>query len=132
MPTSPETARGDVARSHPHHWINVTAEDIPHGWIDDMVKRLFEELNRQILRCENAAQKETKEDNTPDLREQDSLTLARLEGTLNRLNKLDTQRAALRNTKADRSRRAKRAAIRSQILDGHDAGRTDASEGEAQ
>lgn len=132
MTTSPETARGDVARTHPDYWINVTAEDIPHGWIDDMVKRLFEELNRQMLRLENAAQKETKEDNTADLREQESLTLARLEGTLNRLNRLDMQRATVRNTKASRSRRAKRAAIRSQILGGNDPETARESEGEGQ
>jgi hypothetical protein len=132
MTTHPQDADRVYARERPEHWIGITAEDIPHGWIDDMVKRLFEELNRQMLRLENAAQIEKKEDNTPDLREQESLTLARLEGTLNRLNRLDMQRATVRNTKATRSRRAKRAAIRSQILGGHDAGTTGGSEGEGQ
>ena len=132
MTTDPQDGGRVYARERPEHWIGLTAEDIPHGWIDDMVKRLFEELNRQMLRLENAALKETKEDNTPDLREQESMTLARLEGTLNRLNRLDIQRATIRNTKAARSRRARRAAIRSQILGGQDAGGTGGSEGEGQ
>ncbi|MEJ1967106.1 MAG: hypothetical protein WDN03_00505 [Rhizomicrobium sp.] len=54
MTTNAQDAGDAVARTHPRHWIGINAEDIPQGWIDDMVKRLFEELNRQILRVENA------------------------------------------------------------------------------
>lgn len=42
------------SRTHPKHWEGVVAEDIPHGWMDDMVKRLFEMINRDMIRLENA------------------------------------------------------------------------------
>jgi hypothetical protein len=32
----------------------VEAEDIPQGWMDDMVKRLFDVLNRRMIRLEMA------------------------------------------------------------------------------
>ncbi len=53
MKQSPETGSA-YTRTHPKHWVDVTAEDIPHGWMDDMVKRLFEILNRDMIRLENA------------------------------------------------------------------------------
>jgi len=53
MKLSPETGSA-YPRTNPNHWIDVTAEDIPHGWMDDMVKRLFEIINRDLIRLENA------------------------------------------------------------------------------
>jgi len=55
METDPETERRAFARTHPNHWIGIDAKDIPTGWMDDMVNRLFEELNRQIAAAENAS-----------------------------------------------------------------------------
>ena len=138
MTTDPETVRRAFAREHPKHWIGITAEDIPHGWIDDMVKRLFEELNRQMLRAEHSSTKATTPDKAgnydddTERRDTDSLIFSRLQGSMQRLTNLEMQRATLRNTKAARSRRAKRAAIRSQILGGHDAEAAGESEGEGQ
>ena len=122
MTTSPETARGVFARSNPKHWIGITAEDIPPGWIDDMVKRLFEELNRQMLRAQHSSKNAlTKKqdgtyDDSTDARDQDSLIFSRMQNSLNRLTKLEMERATLRATKGARSRRATRAAIRSKVL----------------
>jgi hypothetical protein len=122
METDPETVPRAYARTDPRHWKNLTAEDIPHGWIDDMVKRLFEELNRQMLRAQhssaNALKKKqdgTYEDDT-DARDQDSLILSRLQGSMQRLTKLEMERATLRTTKNARKRRDTRAAIRSKVL----------------
>jgi len=122
----------EYARTSPKHWINLQAEDVPQGWIDDMVKRLFEELNRQMLRMEHAHAKERKEDDDADKREQDSLTLARLEGTLNRLTRLEMQRADLRATKTARKRRDVRAAIRSKVLGAIERSRAENRDGESQ
>jgi len=141
MTTDPETARRVSARANPNHWKNVTAEDIPHGWIDDMVKRLFEELNRQMLRFEHlgtTAEVDVNEGNTgnslpiarknresglsPAERERDSRTLARLEGTLNRLTKLEMQRASLRATKTARRNTETRGSVLGEIMAGPAAG----------
>ncbi len=105
METDPETEGRVYARTHPKHWINVTAEDIPPGWIDDMVKRLFDELNRQILRVEHASAA-IPDQKRPDgsfahdenMREQHARTLKSLQTSLERLMKLDTARTSQRKT----------------------------------
>ena len=53
-------------------------------------------------------------------------------GTLNRLTKLEMQRATLRTTKAARSRRATRASIRSTVLGANDAAAKNAGDRESQ
>jgi hypothetical protein len=53
MNTCPERG-AQYARTHPKHWVGVTAEDIPQGWMDDMIKRLFDILNRDMIRLESA------------------------------------------------------------------------------
>jgi hypothetical protein len=134
MTTQTETSGGDEPRpigTRSKDWKGITAEDIPHGWIDNMVKRLFDELNRQILRVENLAeQDEVKQPGTGDReqdkiarkaremtpaaaasREQDSRTLARLQGSLARLTKMEMERAAIRSTKSNRSRNQHRAKL---------------------
>jgi hypothetical protein len=42
------------SRTHPKYWEGVEAEDIPQGWMDHMVKRLFNILNRRMIRLERA------------------------------------------------------------------------------
>jgi hypothetical protein len=139
MATDPETVRRDFARTNSNYWKNLTAEDIPSGWIDDMVKRLFDELSRQMLRFENTGSTApigegneptqnkkacNRDDLTPAQREQDARTLARLEGTLNRLSKLEMQRASLRATKTTRGRTETRGSILSEIMAGSGTGGT--------
>jgi hypothetical protein len=134
MTTQTETSGGDEpypTSTRSKDWKGITAEDIPHGWIDNMVKRLFDELNRQILRVENlAGQDEAKRPGTGDrekdkllrkqqestpaaaaTREQDSRTLARLQGSLARLTKMEMERAVIRSTKSNRSRNQHRAKL---------------------
>jgi len=138
MTTDPRTGRRFFARTDPRHWKNLTAKDIPPGWIDDMVKRLFEELNRQMLRFEHLGttaevdvnggntdknlpidRKAREKELTPAQREQDGRTLARMEGTLTRLTKLEMQRASLRaTTKKARGKGETRGSVIDQIMAG--------------
>jgi hypothetical protein len=68
--------------------------------MDNVVKRLLEQVNRQLIRAENA--KDEDEDNDAKTRDMNSRSLARLELTLERLVRLETQRAKSRaTTKAD-------------------------------
>jgi len=137
MTTDPQDGGRVYARERPEHWIGLTAEDIPHGWIDDMVKRLFEELNRQMLRAQNSSKnalierKDGTYDDSTDARDQDSLILSRLQNSMNRLNKLDTERATLRHTKNAKTRREMRAAIRSRVLGAIERSRAGNRDGES-
>jgi hypothetical protein len=106
METTPQNGARVYARTHPKHWININAEDIPPGWIDDMVKRLFEELNRQMLRVERTSKQvsdkklpngEYKDD--PEEREQHAQTLSSLQRSLERLIVLETGRLPARKVK---------------------------------
>jgi hypothetical protein len=154
----PPTAKGrpmtnahrgrEYARTNPKHWINLTAEDIPPGWIDDMVKRLFEELNRQLLRFEKTGSTDPvdveagnasgpaqtgergDEKSIAAAREQDARTLARLQASLERLTKMEMDRASLRATKSSRTRGETRAQIQSDVLARHESGRTRGEGGE--
>jgi hypothetical protein len=123
MTTDPETERRAYSRENSKHWINLTAEDIPVGWIDDMVKRMFEELNRQLIRIERTSvqmsdkknAKDEYEDN-PDEREQHARTLARIQTQLERLTEMELKRASLRATKKSHKPRDTRAEIQRRIL----------------
>jgi hypothetical protein len=55
-PISQETGRV-YPRENSKHWIGVEAADIPQGWMDDMVKRVFDVLNRNLIRLETAQAK---------------------------------------------------------------------------
>ncbi|HEY4941633.1 MAG TPA: hypothetical protein VII56_09395 [Rhizomicrobium sp.] len=105
METTPEDGARVYARTHSKHWTNISAEDVPPGWIDDMVKRLFDELNRQLLRVERASEQiSDKKDasgkypDTSDEREQHARTLKSLQTSLERLTLLDAKRETLRKT----------------------------------
>jgi hypothetical protein len=148
--TDTGTARR-YARTNPKYWINVTAEDIPPGWIDDMVKRLFEELNRQMERFEKTGSTDPVDINAGNAspgtqtrknensstaseaasREQDARTLARLQASLERLTKMEMDRASLRATKSTRSRSETRADIQSAVLARFEPGATPATNGDS-
>ena len=138
MDTTPEDGARVYARTHPKHWINITAEDIPPGWIDDMVKRLFEELNRQLIRIERTSMQVTDKknasdeyDDNPDEREQHARTLARIQTQLERLTQMEMERASLRATKKFRKPRESRADVQRTILGVLDAGSAPKSSGGA-
>jgi hypothetical protein len=60
MKLSPPTGSA-YPRTSSKHWNGVVAEDIPQGWMDDMVKRLFEMINRDMIRLETAQLKASTE-----------------------------------------------------------------------
>ena len=83
----------------------LTPEDINSDWLDDMVKRLFNELDRQMKQVEDSRTAST--DATG--RAANARTLASLERTLERLSRTERERAAQRTSKAltkDGNRRA--------------------------
>jgi hypothetical protein len=90
-----EQKRGSFADTAMRAWIGREAEDVPSGWMDNVVKRMLEQVNRQLIRVEDA--KET-EDNTPESRDMNSRALARLQLTMDRLVRLETQRSKSRAT----------------------------------
>jgi len=70
--------------------------DINPDWLDNMVKRLFTEVQRQLSQVEGFKA----ESNTGVAeREKNARTLASLEHTLERLNRLDAERSAIRKSK---------------------------------
>lgn len=67
--------------------------DIDTNWLEDMVKRLFTELTRQLEKIETSAAE------TPSERAADARSLATLERTLERLMKLEHAHATKHETK---------------------------------
>ena len=137
METDPETACRGYARTHPKHWINITAEDIPPGWIDDMVKRLFEELNRQIIRVERVSeQKSDKKDaqgnyeDDPEEREQNARVLASLHRSLERLTAIEAGRAPQRKSRKTEKPGETRARLIQRLSDQRERARTGNISGE--
>ena len=139
METDPEAERRALPRTNARHWIGVSAEDIPPGWIDDMVKRLFDELNRQMIRVEQISIQESDKKNAsnqhednPDVREKAIRTLGRLQSQLERLTRMEMERASLRATKTTRTRNETRAGIRRDVLAAVESARTRNGTGEPQ
>lgn len=75
----------------------ITLDDIKSDWMDLMVKRLFRELNRQLLQVEN----EKPTDNTKRL--ENARTLASLQQTLEKLARLERERELVREKKVKKS-----------------------------
>lgn len=70
--------------------------DAPENeWLDDMVKRLMTELERQL----KAVAEARGEEGTAQTRAADARTLAALERTLERLSRLERERNAVREKK---------------------------------
>jgi hypothetical protein len=95
--TKDETDRHD-ADADMDAWVDRVADDVPFGWMDNMVRRLLKQVNEQLKKFEDGTKKE--ETNTADNRDLNSQTLHRLELTLGRLIRLETERAKTRATKA--------------------------------
>ena len=117
MKTCPEKGSANTRESI-KHWVGVTADDVPPGWIDDMVKRLFEIINRDMIRLEGVqlaeSDKDTdalhKEAKTPEqileaVRQRERLA-TEIRRNLEKLSALETKRAQPRRTE-----RRKKAAI---------------------
>jgi hypothetical protein len=73
----------------------VTPEDIDSEWMNDMVKRLFKELNRQMCQLESIKEGT----GTAPNRAANARTLSALERTLERLARMERERELLREKK---------------------------------
>jgi hypothetical protein len=126
MPITHEpNGRGPYGLTNPKAWINVTAKDIPPGWIDNMVKRLFDEANRQLIRLERASsQLSDKKDHDnsfpdhPERRATDAHTLSTIVRLVDKLIGLETGRSQIRATKAVRKPKDVRKALAKQLFSG--------------
>jgi hypothetical protein len=78
----------------------ITLDDIKSDWMDLMVKRLFSELNRQLLQVENQKPEQALDGPT---RLQNARTLASLQHTLKELSHLEREREARRETKVKKT-----------------------------
>lgn len=86
-------------RENSKHWIGRDAEDVPPGWMDDMVRRVLEQLNRRLIKLEDLKNDELEKSDTK-LAERNSIMLSRTARDLERYIKLETMRSTLRTLKA--------------------------------
>lgn len=77
----------DIAKQETQEWLRLHLPD----WLDNMVRRLFLQLENQLAHVEKSAAPE----NTGD-EERNARTLASLERTLERLTQLEKQRSVVR------------------------------------
>jgi hypothetical protein len=75
-------------------------------WLDDMVSKLIAELEKQLEAVSNA-----EGESSPQTRAADARTLAALENTLERLSRLERERAAVRGKKVAKHDGDARAAL---------------------
>jgi hypothetical protein len=88
-------------------WIGREADDVPPGWMDHAITRLFTEWNVQVIKLMDLKNGSNSADCALD-RERNARTLERLARSLDLLIKLETARA---------SRRTKMAATHEGALD---------------
>ncbi|HVT24451.1 MAG TPA: hypothetical protein VHD95_07475 [Rhizomicrobium sp.] len=96
----------------------ITLDDIKSDWMDLMVKRLFSELNRQLLRIEN---QKLEQDFDGATRLQNARTLASLQRTLKELSHLERERDARRESKVKKTNARKTLESRLDQLSGRTA-----------
>jgi hypothetical protein len=96
--TRPQNGRGSLSDTAPDSWIGRQADDVPPGWMDHNIRRLFDQWNAQMIKLEDLR---NGSNSAPDAesRAHDARTLAQLQRSLAALIKLETARAALRSTK---------------------------------
>src|SRR5262249_32612002 len=76
----------------------VKPDDIKPDWIDEMVKRLFKELNRQLA-CIESTKPEDADTQKASVRAANIRSLGAIELTLERLARMEQERIAKRQTK---------------------------------
>lgn len=97
---------GADALWRPLRFFELTPEDVTPEWMDLMVKRLLRELDRQLHQIEKSGVTSDANERAANAR-----TLASLERALERLTRLEAERAARRETKVARSDDEARAAL---------------------
>jgi hypothetical protein len=105
--TSTEDGARALPRTNAKHWVGVTADDIPQGWMDDMVRRLFDVLNRSMIELETAAVPVLNETNSETAKRKALLDDAarktklanQMQQALERLTEMETKRVSTRNAR---------------------------------
>ena len=124
--TDPETERGGFSATTAAYWMNREADDVPSGWIDHMIRRLFDEWNRQMIRFEGtgevdkdkalAKNRKDADEDTLDRREREARLLMQLHRSLKELIQLETGRSILRLNKMDNRHEGARAALLRELV----------------
>ncbi len=106
-----DTASGARAfpRTNAQHWVGVTADDIPQGWMDDMVRRLFDVLNRSMIQLESATVPALDANNADSRKRQAALDDAakkvrlanHMQQALERLTEMETKRVTTRKSRIE-------------------------------
>ena len=77
----------------------ITPKDVKPTWLDNMVKRLFKELNKQLARIE-ATKPDDNDPKKASVRVHNIRALSSIEQTLERLARLEQQRVASRKVRS--------------------------------
>lgn len=93
MPMTPDCPPGGAPTHARIRGETITPDDIDQDWMDDMVKRLFKELKKQLARIE-ATKPEDSDSKRATVRVQSVRALSAIEQTLERLARLEQQRVA--------------------------------------
>jgi hypothetical protein len=107
MPLTPDPASAAEAAARKRGLANITPDDIDSERLDHMVRRLFNELDRQLKQAEQSRN----QSNDATVRAADARTLASLERTMERLSRAERERAAMHNSRASK----KDAKVRAEI-----------------
>lgn len=107
--TSTEPGARAFPRTNAKHWVGITADDIPQGWMDDMVRRLFDVLNRSMIRLETAAAPAVDE-SADDIKKRKALIddtarkvrlVNQMQTALERLSEMETKRVTTRKMRME-------------------------------
>jgi erythromycin esterase-like protein len=107
MPLTPDPASAAQAAARKRELSNLNPDDIDSEKVDQMVRRLFNELDRQLKQAEQSRN----QSNDATARAADARTLASLERTMEHLSRIERDRAAMRNSRASKKNEAVRKEI---------------------
>jgi hypothetical protein len=104
----------------------INPDDIQEGWLSVTIKRLAQEMNRQIAAMESVTYDAATNQPPPSLRAENASTLVKLQKTAAELAKMEERRdARLFKKNQGRSHDELRAGYQSSILAGVEARRTE-------
>ncbi len=95
----------------------VKPQDIDSDWMDQMANRLFVELKRELSQLENSKPRTEHDKADASVRALNARTLDSLQRTLERLNRMEAQRAARRAASGTLKPSEARARLRSRIVE---------------
>ena len=111
MPLTPDPQSADESAAFEGQETQLKPEDIDSDWLDHMVRRLFNELDRQMKQVEDSRTGSTDAQG----RAANARTLASLERTMERLTRTERERQAQRTSKAMSKNGNRRAEIERKI-----------------